>query len=328
MSNSVMRVWALASCGGLLALTACSNERSGPPQVDSPSPLDDDSAQIDAQAERVASLPRPAVRPETLNPRPLFPSATRSPNPARFPSATTVAGRQSVSSSAEQLRVRVQQIRAQRARVLPASGGPTLSNRSPKPVTTLSPFAVGAQNPLPGGSNSTPTRAGSGTELNRNVLPTSQQVVMALPTLAQPTLAPGAVNSPNSVNPSAINESAANPINASPAATSPVATALTRNNSITSFPHQSFSARSGQALALTPLSSSGIEGNADVDLASDPSVPPRTHQSTARTPETLEDSNTAAAQPLFPIAETPDTEAGTTANDTAVPDTAASEPET
>ncbi len=306
MSNSVIRVWALASCGGLLALTACSNDRSGTPQVDSPSPLEDDLAQIDAQPEPVASLPRPVVRPETLNSRPLFPRTDRPP------SATTVAGRQSVSSSAEQLRARVQQIRAQRAKVLPASGTPTFSNRSPRPVTTLSPSAVGAQNPLPGsGRSASTTEARSGTELTRNVLPTSQQLVTALPTPAQPTLAPGvpATSAINPANPSTASQPAANPTPSSAAVTSPAPTALTRNAPITPSRHQSYSVRAGQGVALTPLASSGLAGNSPVELAGNTGSAPRIHQSTVSIAGAEQNTATPPAQPLFPIAETAENEA-------------------
>jgi hypothetical protein len=103
-----MRVWALASCSGLLALAACSAEQS---TVPTPGDLPQDSdkgTQLEAETEGTPTTLSPTAAPE-LSPRPGLPSSVR--QPASSPLSPAVAGRTSAQST--ELRARLQRLRAQ-----------------------------------------------------------------------------------------------------------------------------------------------------------------------------------------------------------------------
>lgn len=101
-----MRVWALASCGGLLALAACSAEQPQSTQADLPSPLDEDAAQVNALSSAVLPPSRSVETPQARLER-LRPTTT----PLAAPAAPTAERRPSASPQA--LRARVQQLRSQ-----------------------------------------------------------------------------------------------------------------------------------------------------------------------------------------------------------------------
>lgn len=126
-----MRVWALASCSGLLALAACSAEQPQSTQVDLPSPFEEDASQVDALASAV--LPRPVGTPQarlgTL--RPTTTPLTSAPTADRPP-----------ATSPQALRARVQQIRSQSVTV-PSPAMPLVHSvavpSAPEPAEAINP---------------------------------------------------------------------------------------------------------------------------------------------------------------------------------------------
>jgi hypothetical protein len=101
-----MRIWALASCSGLLALAACSAEQSNPPT--SAAPTDgDDRAQVTAQPGMAPSTLSPMAQPEVppRQPHPGAPQSTLATRPYTRPGQPL--------SQAAQLQARVQRLQAQ-----------------------------------------------------------------------------------------------------------------------------------------------------------------------------------------------------------------------
>ena len=135
-----MRVWALASCGSLLALTACSSDQSTAPTTSGEQPQGDGSIQADALSRREVALSPSLTDPETSSARP---STTASSLSAQPPSASShgTLGTAPRSSTAESLRARLARIRAQRTEIAKLSRGAgvpvapsSINSETPDPV--------------------------------------------------------------------------------------------------------------------------------------------------------------------------------------------------
>ncbi|MGF1519814.1 MAG: hypothetical protein ACFCVB_18705 [Nodosilinea sp.] len=233
-----MRIWALASCGGLLALAACSAEQANTPDLSAAPPDGDDAAQVTARLRATASSP--TARPDVRSGQSLSNRARLSPS---LPRPATTA---SQPSSSSQLRERVQRLRAQHGSRLAPS---TPLTTTPAPQVTNTPLYTSLQapttqaaQPLPrasgvSGENSTPENfpdnfTGRLENAPRSV--SESQSSTALPTA--PT-APPALSAPlNDTNP-----------------LGPVATAnVARSYPIAPLRHQGHSDRSqGQSVVLT-----------------------------------------------------------------------------
>lgn len=133
-----MRIWALASCGGLLALAACSAEQSNTPNPSAASPDSDDAAQVTARSRATAS--RPTARPDVRSGQSLQNRARLSPSVSR----PSTKAQQPPSSS--QLRERVQRLRAQHGTRLAPS---TPLKTTPAPQVTNTPLYTSLQAPTP-----------------------------------------------------------------------------------------------------------------------------------------------------------------------------------
>lgn len=117
----LMRVWALASCSGLLALAACSAEQTNSPNPDVAPPDGDDAAQINAKPGLTVATTSPMARPETPRQQ-LLPGGARVGSSRAKPSATTVQSAGRSLPQAEDLRARLQRLRAQHgSRLSPAT---------------------------------------------------------------------------------------------------------------------------------------------------------------------------------------------------------------
>jgi hypothetical protein len=125
-----MRVWALASYGSILALTACSaQESASPPEVDTNTATGNDAVRVENQVDQRPEASRLVSEPEVgrrLQRNPQL-SRTRlnvsSPSPTRYRS--------------EDLRARLERIRAQRQQVLGnVSSRTTPQLPSPTPAAT------------------------------------------------------------------------------------------------------------------------------------------------------------------------------------------------
>ncbi|WP_017298432.1 hypothetical protein [Nodosilinea nodulosa] len=109
-----MRVWVLASCGGLLALAAYSAEKTSSPTPSAELPEGDDLAQIEAQAGLQATGSSPMAQPELAPSQGRLDPSRLSPRLARpLPLASGSSGIDQTLPQVEQLRERVQRLRAQ-----------------------------------------------------------------------------------------------------------------------------------------------------------------------------------------------------------------------
>jgi hypothetical protein len=240
-----MRVWKLASWGGLLALAACSADQTSSPQVDLTADREDDPAQVMAQSEPAVDLSRRVARPEIRPSRPL----SRSQYPlTRTQGQTMLPGDRAASPSAAALQARVKQIRAQQAKATPTVGVPLPGQPIPSEGRDrLSPTdaLTGSDRALTG-----PTAAGN---LSRGGLPTVEPIalpiVTALPTPARPSPAIAAAPGLTTAAPSAGSEFTATALGATQPAT------LARNFPISVARHQGYSHRLGAAPVLTPRAS-------------------------------------------------------------------------
>ncbi len=125
-----MRVWALASCGGLLALAACSADQSNTTNPNSPPP--DGNALTQGKTSPASATPRPLARPE------MPPQQTLSARPRLNPAAVSgEADRTPAQPQSDQLRARLQRLRAQQGARL-ASNTPVAA--APIPTVIASPI--------------------------------------------------------------------------------------------------------------------------------------------------------------------------------------------
>ncbi len=285
-----MRIWALASCSGLLALAACSADQPHSPQVDEPSPPEATSASSQTPTNPGTPTARGVTSPETNPPR-LRQSAAASStrgaaltargrglSPRVKPQTLTPTGSQP-SLSAQALRARVQQIRAQRAKATPIS----LGSFSPAPVSQ-GPIAPAEPQARASGEDranpvANPRAEASQTQtLNRGIL---QARVTPVPLPARPS--PASPAQPLESQEPAVRSllpspeaSVATPSSATALAPTESAT-LARNFPIRTSSHQGYSARGGTAPSLTPpapLVSRQSDPRADAPIQS----PTRVHQ--------------------------------------------------
>ena len=161
-----MRVWALASCGGLLALAACSSDQANTANPNTP-PADGDTLS-QGKASPSTTTPRPLARPEippqqTLAAQPrLNPVAVRG-GADRTASQPQPQPQPQLQLQADQLRARLQRLREQQgirlasitpvaaapipttARVvaspIPRTGAPTLIQANSTPEASRAPGA-------------------------------------------------------------------------------------------------------------------------------------------------------------------------------------------
>ena len=167
-----MRVWALASCGGLLALSACSSDQSAPTSTQADSPAGTDASQVDALSQREVALSPSVAEPETNNGIVLPGVDVPQRRPAGSGRGSVAAPPQAQSS--ELLRTRLDRIRAQRAQLVAKTGATAISGTLPqpqvagatKPTTTevvVHPSLPKPNSPLPGLTAATPNAVGAPT---------------------------------------------------------------------------------------------------------------------------------------------------------------------
>jgi hypothetical protein len=150
-----MRVWALASCGGLLALAACSADQANTPNPNSPPPDGDSLSQ--GKTSPPTATPSPQARPE------MRPRQAQSARPRLNPAvASTGAGRTVAQPQpqADQLRARLQRLREQQGTRLAAN---TPVTAAPLPTTTQ---VVASPIPQPGAP--TPLQADTTPDIGRD----------------------------------------------------------------------------------------------------------------------------------------------------------------
>ncbi|MBE9136246.1 hypothetical protein IQ254_03345 [Nodosilinea sp. LEGE 07088] len=182
-----MRVWALASCGGLLALAACSAEQSNSPTPGTASSEGDDTPQVDAPSKSVSpgTVVRSGVRPRTGLTETKRPQLSLAQSAPRGGSSTSPS-----SSQSNQLRQRLQQLQQRRSASLPSSQAlvttpvrsaqasptpqrpqaqifPSSSAGQPEPVA----IARSSPTPIPSPGLGKPARSGQTTPLTATVRP-------------------------------------------------------------------------------------------------------------------------------------------------------------
>ncbi|MBW4463776.1 MAG: hypothetical protein KME47_26560 [Nodosilinea sp. WJT8-NPBG4] len=227
-----MRVWALASCSGLLALAACSAEQSSSPNP-STAPPDGDAAEIKAQPGLTATASSPMARPE-VRPRQAIQGSYRL-NPSVGAASTTARSNGETIPQAAALRDRLQRLRSQQGARLSSS---TPLATAPQPATLArpklsQPTAEVARNPV---------NVTQGNTFNT-------QGIAPLPTPFRPTpIAPEA-------NPSPVNTPSFSSAPLHPAQSASVA----RTYPIAPLGHQGYSARSQQQAPVLTLAQAEAE---------------------------------------------------------------------
>lgn len=133
-----MRVWALASCGGLLALAACSADQANTANPNSPSPDGDSLSQGKTSPPTATPTPqaRPEMRPrQALSPRPQLNPAVVSAGAGR------TAPQPQAQPQADQLRARLQRLRDQQ--------GARLASTTPVTAAPIPTTAQIVASPIP-----------------------------------------------------------------------------------------------------------------------------------------------------------------------------------
>lgn len=274
-----MRVWALASCGGLLALAACSGEQSNSPGQGVAPPDGDLDAEVNAQARPAIAATNPVARPE-IRPRPVLPSARRAALPATSARGARVAG-QPVPQAAD-LRQRIDRLRAQRGAPPVPSRLVTTPLPTPSPTGGVVPVAI-AQNP--------PQRLAEAEPTPLDLSPVQGNVaaagVAAQPTIPGSGFTPATESAPEAATP----DSGATDLG-------PVAAAsAARNYPIAPLRHQGYSSRAQQPVPALTVASPTADRLATAPL--------RLHGATAAAtpetaPETLATAPAAQAAPAAP----------------------------
>lgn len=226
-----MRVWALASCSGLLALAACSAEQSSSPNP-STAPPDGDAAEIKAQPGLTATASSPMARPE-VRPRQVIQGGYRL-NPAVGTTSTTARSNGDIPQAAA-LRERLQRLRGQQGARLSSS---TPLATAPQPAAlarpNLSQSTAVAENPA--------FNVTQGNTFNT-------QGITPLPTPFRPTpIAPEA-------NPSPVNTPSFSSAALDPAQSASVA----RTYPIAPLGHQGYSARPQQQAPVLTVAQAEAE---------------------------------------------------------------------
>ncbi|MBE9155509.1 hypothetical protein IQ265_01445 [Nodosilinea sp. LEGE 06152] len=233
-----MRVWALASCSGLLALAACSAEKTSPPDLGTAPPESDDAAEVNAQPGLRATSSSPMARPEL---RPRQGGLDRARFSPRSSQASPVVSRSSGAGQtlpqADQLRARLQRLRTQHGSRL-SSNTPLATAPLPAALTSTPPRPVpAAEQPLETRSEALPT-------------PPSDVGVTALPTLSQPNVARPNVAAPEL----GLSSTASTAIDLGPVASA----RPTDSYSVAPARHQGYSARSQQPAPTITTAAAGV----------------------------------------------------------------------
>ncbi len=191
-----MRVWALASCGSLLALTACSAEKSNPEVPQGDSTEGDSSVVLNTGSRPGISLSPSSPRPEAQSKRPLLAArdalkqsasgASRS-SASRPSSAAALPKRQ----HSQLLKARLNQIRAQRANI------PNLSRASVVPVPPPPAKPVANRGETSPGSSSQPRTTGH----QSRTAPLTTTPLPGSPATATPVVPMSAVPRPTLMSP-------------------------------------------------------------------------------------------------------------------------------
>ncbi|MFQ4137061.1 hypothetical protein PGN35_012150 [Nodosilinea sp. PGN35] len=230
-----MRVWALASCSGLLALAACSAEQSSSPNP-SAVPLDGEDAAVETQRGLIAVASSPMARPE-VRPRPTI-GGYRLSAAAGHPAATTARGK--ALPQAAELRQRLERLRSQQGRL--SSATPLVT--APQPATlarpTLSQSRPASPAAEPGSPAFNPVR---GSNL-------STQGIAPLPTPFRPTPIDSEATIPEATIPTA---SAAADLGEVTAAR------VAQTYPIAPLRHQGYSTRAQQPAPVLSVARSGAE---------------------------------------------------------------------
>ncbi len=242
-----MRVWALASCSGLLALAACSAEQSSPPDLGTAPPDGNDAVEVNAQPGLRATASSPMARPELRSRLEGLDRARFSPrSPQASPVANRSGGAGQTLPQADQLRARLQRLRTQ--------NGARLSSNTP--IATA---------PLPAALTSTPPRpvpqAAAG-EQPSETRPADNTIAIARPGL-EPSLRPAGVTAlpplprPNVAAPElGLSSTTSTAIDLGPVA----ATNRADSYSVALGRHQGYSTRSQQPTpTITPVATESPE---------------------------------------------------------------------
>ncbi|MGG6237304.1 hypothetical protein ACQ4N7_01590 [Nodosilinea sp. AN01ver1] len=239
-----MRVWALASCSGLLALAACSAEQSSPPDLGTTPPDGDDTAEVKAQPGLRATSSSPVARPELrarldgLNRARFSPRSTQA-----SPLASRSGGAGQTVPQAEQLRARLQRLRTQNRAML-SSNTPIATAPLPAALTATPP------RPVPQAAVEPPSETILEARSAALPAPPSAAEATALPTLPQPNGARPNVAAPEL----GLSSTASTAI-----ALGPVASARpTDSYSIALARHQGYSARSQQPAPVITTASTQL----------------------------------------------------------------------
>ncbi len=227
-----MRVWALASCSGLLALAACSAEQSSPNP--STAPPDGDAAEINTQPGPTATTSSPMARPEVRS-RPVIQGGYRLSSTVGAASTRARSNGETIPQAAA-LRDRLQRLRSQQgARLSPSTPLATAPQPAALARPNLSqPKTAVAENP-----------AFNVTQGNTF----STHGIAPLPTPPRPTpIAPEA-------NPAAVNTPGFSGTALDPAQSTSVA----RNYPIAPLRHQGYSARPQQQAPVLTIAQAATE---------------------------------------------------------------------
>ncbi|MBD2230905.1 hypothetical protein [Phormidium tenue] len=228
-----MRVWALASCSGLLALAACSAEQSSSPNP-STAPPDGDAAEINTQPGLIATASSPMARPE-VRPRQVIQSGYRL-NPTVGRASTTARSDGQTIPQATVLRDRLQRLRSQQgARLSPS----TSVTAAPQPAALVRPNLSQPKTEIPENPAFNVTQGNT----------FSTQGIAPLPTPSRPTpIIPEA--NPSAVNTPGFSSAALNPAQSASAA---------RTYPIAPLGHQGYSTRPQQQAPVLTIAQAEAE---------------------------------------------------------------------
>lgn len=104
MNNSSMRFYTLASCGGLLALTACGSQEATPPPQEPIQSAKTPPPEVNLRSQSVLPLPRSAIRPE------LSPGALAKSRAIALSGGTSPFSDQEIQNRLQQARLKREQL--------------------------------------------------------------------------------------------------------------------------------------------------------------------------------------------------------------------------
>ncbi len=249
-----MRVWALASCSGLLALAACSTEQASSPTPPADQP-GDDAAQVQSRGSLAPVGSSSVAEPESGSKQLLTQGArSRLLSTRTTPTISSPEAAGQTLPQSAQLRERLQRLRAQQGSRLTAS---TPLVTVPLP-TSVAQSSV-AQSSVAQGS------------VNQGTSPRPQAQSPSAADGVSPTATPGSVSSaqngqataqPAIAQPSgpSPNPTASAPTNTATGLGDPTAANIARSYPISPARHQGYSARLNQPAPMLTTSVSGAPG--------------------------------------------------------------------